>query len=156
MWPSLLGLFNSTQGLSLISRCVSHFYMISWEMTTPCPLETVGHPWQAPLSRRCTVLSLLTPVCNAPITVSSWYYVPISLPTNGFGYVGCKPADIKLLLMAMHCCMQGEGFDFMSKTSTAILHPVLFGCQHTRGNEKHLHSLLGEGFSGKWSINKFC
>jgi hypothetical protein len=73
---------------------------------------------------------------------------------NGFGYVACQPVDAKLLLSAMHRCMQGEGFDFMSKTSTAILHPVAFWCQRTRGNEKRLRSHLGEGFFGNWSINE--
>ncbi len=34
------------------------------------------------------------------------------------------------------------------------LHCPLVGCRCTRGNEKHLHSHLGEGFSGNWSINE--
>ncbi len=42
----------------------------------------------------------------------------------------------------------------MSKTSTAILHPIAFGCRRTRGNKKRLHFHLGKGFSGNWSINK--
>jgi hypothetical protein len=73
---------------------------------------------------------------------------------KGFGYVACQPADNKASLSAMHQCMRGNGFDFMSKTSTAIFHPVAFGCRCTHGNKKYLHSYLGEGFSGNWSINK--
>jgi hypothetical protein len=50
--------------------------------------------------------------------------------------------------------MRGDGFDFMTKTSSAVLHPVAFGCRQTRGNETKLHSHLGEGFAGDWAINK--
>ena len=42
----------------------------------------------------------------------------------------------------------------MTKDSTAVLHPIAFGCCCTRGNKLRMHSHLGEGFSGNWSINK--
>lgn len=42
----------------------------------------------------------------------------------------------------------------MSKTSQAVLHPVCFGACQICGNEKRLHSHLGEGFSGDYGINK--
>ncbi len=54
----------------------------------------------------------------------------------------------------MHQYMHGESFDFMTKDSTAMLHPVIFGCCRTRGNEKRLHSHLGEAFAGDVAINK--
>ena len=73
---------------------------------------------------------------------------------DGFGYVALQPADDELSVTAMLKCMRGDGFDFMTKTSTSTLHPVAFGCRRTRGNEKKLHSHLSEGFSGDWSINK--
>ncbi len=44
----------------------------------------------------------------------------------------------------------------MTKDSTAMLHPVAFGCRRTRGNEKRLHSHLGEAFTGDIAINKCC
>jgi hypothetical protein len=50
--------------------------------------------------------------------------------------------------------MRGKGFDFMTKTSSAVFHPVAFGCRRTRGGETKLHSHLGEGFAGDWAINK--
>ena len=62
---------------------------------------------------------------------------------DGFGYVALQPADDEPSLAAMHKCMRGDGFDFMTKTSTSTLHPVAFGCRRTRGNEKKLHSHLG-------------
>jgi hypothetical protein len=66
---------------------------------------------------------------------------------DGFGYVACQPADDDVSLATMHWCMRGDGFDFMTKTSSAVLHPVAFGCRRTRGNETKLHSHLGEGFA---------
>ncbi len=35
-----------------------------------------------------------------------------------------------------------------------MLHPIAFGCSCTSGNKKHLHSHLGEAFSGNKAINK--
>ena len=73
---------------------------------------------------------------------------------EGMGYVACQPADDEASLSAMHKCLQGGTFDFMTKDSTAQLHPVAFGCRRTRGNEKRLHSHLGEAFAGNVAINK--
>ncbi len=42
----------------------------------------------------------------------------------------------------------------MDESSKGILHPIAFGCRHTRGNKKRLHSHLGEAFSGNYAINK--
>jgi hypothetical protein len=50
--------------------------------------------------------------------------------------------------------MEGRKFEFMDKTPKGILHPVAFGCRHTRGNKKRLHSHLGKAFSGDYAINK--
>jgi hypothetical protein len=86
-------------------------------MTTPFPLATVGHPRQALLSRKCVAPSLPTPVFDAKIIKSSW-------SANGFSYVACQLADNKMPLSAMHRCMQGEDFEFMSNTLTMILYTV--------------------------------
>jgi hypothetical protein len=53
---------------------------------------------------------------------------------EGFGYVACQPADNNASMQAMHQCMHGSSFDFMTKDSTALLHPVAFGCCRTRDN----------------------
>jgi hypothetical protein len=50
--------------------------------------------------------------------------------------------------------MSGKGFGFMTKDGGGVLHPVAFGSCRMRGNEKRLHSYLGEGFAGDWAINK--
>ncbi len=73
---------------------------------------------------------------------------------DGFRFVACQPANNEVSLTAMNRCMRGKGFDFMTKMSLAVLHPVAFGCRHTRGNKKKLHSHLWEGFAGDWAINK--
>jgi hypothetical protein len=67
---------------------------------------------------------------------------------DGFGYVACQPAGNDELLLAMHCCMRSKGFNFMTRTSTAVLHLVAFRCRRTCSNKKRLHSHLGEGFAG--------
>jgi hypothetical protein len=73
---------------------------------------------------------------------------------EGFGYVACQLVDNDASTAAMHKCMQGGSFDFMTKDSTALLHPVAFGCSRTCGNKQRLHSHLGEAFSGNYAINK--
>jgi hypothetical protein len=79
----------------------------------------------------------------------------IDFSAKGFGYVACQPTDDDTSLEdAMHKCMQGGSFDFMTKDSTASLHLVAFGCRRMRGNKKRLHSHLGEAFLGDYAINK--
>ncbi len=56
--------------------------------------------------------------------------------TDGFGYVALQPGDDEASLSAMHTCMRGSDFLFMTKDSTAVLHPVAFGCHRTRSNER--------------------
>jgi hypothetical protein len=73
---------------------------------------------------------------------------------KGFGYVACQPANNEISLAVMKRCMRGEGFEFMTKTSAAVLHPIAFGCRRTRGNKTRLHSHLGKGFARDWAINK--
>jgi len=73
---------------------------------------------------------------------------------EGFGWVALQPGDDDVSISAMHDCMKGGPFTFMTNASTAVLHPVAFGCRRTRGNEKRLHSHLGEAFTGDVAINK--
>ena len=66
----------------------------------------------------------------------------------GMGYVACQPAHDDVSDEAMLKYMSGKGFDFHSPESHAVLRPVEFGSRRCRGNEKRLHSHLGEGFAG--------
>ena len=89
-----------------------------------------------------------------------WYncrkllFLRTDFSANGFGYVALQPGNDNTSLSAMHTRMRGSDFLFMTKVSTAVLHPVAFGCCRTRSNKKRLHSHLGECFSGDWAINK--
>jgi hypothetical protein len=74
--------------------------------------------------------------------------------SKGFGYVVCQPDDDNASLALASQFMSGNGFHFLSKDNECVLHPVAFGSRCTRGNEKFLHSYLGEGFSGNWAMNK--
>ena len=66
----------------------------------------------------------------------------------GFGYVLLQPGNDAASVSAAQDYSGGKGFTFTTKESKAVLHPVCFGARKTRGNEAHLHSHLGEGFSG--------
>ena len=55
---------------------------------------------------------------------------------DGFGYVALQPGDDEASLSAMHTHMGGGDFLFMTKDSTAVLHPVVFGCCRTHSNKK--------------------
>ena len=72
----------------------------------------------------------------------------------GFGYVLLQPGDDEASLSAVQDYRNGKGFAFMTKASSAVLHPICFGSRKTRGNKSCLHSHLGEGFSGNYTINK--
>jgi hypothetical protein len=91
-----------------------------------------------------------------------WYHhclllvLRTNFSTNGFGYVALQPGkDIKPWSAMTHC-MDGGKFKFMDKSSKEILHPIAFGCRRTQGSKNHLHSHLGEAFSGNYAINKCC
>jgi hypothetical protein len=74
--------------------------------------------------------------------------------SKGFGYVLCQPATNESTLKAVQDYQDGKGFSFMTKSSSAILHPVCFGARRSCGNEVRLHSHLGKGFAGDYAINK--
>jgi hypothetical protein len=74
--------------------------------------------------------------------------------SKGFGYVLCQPGNDAASTRAMNAYRSGSDFSFMTKESTAVLHPVAFGARRCRGNKVWLQSHLGEGFSGDWAMNK--
>ncbi len=71
----------------------------------------------------------------------------------GFGYVLCQAGNDEASTTAMNAYRSGADFSFMTKLSTAALHPVASGAQHFCGNEVCLHSHLGKGCSGDYAIN---
>jgi hypothetical protein len=56
----------------------------------------------------------------------------------------------------MNAYQSSADFSFMTKSSTAALHPAVFITRRCPGNEVCLHSHLGKGFSGDYVINKYC
>jgi hypothetical protein len=56
----------------------------------------------------------------------------------------------------MNAYCSGADFSFMTKTSSAILHPVAFFARRCCGNEVRLHSHLSKGFAGDWTMSKCC
>ena len=64
----------------------------------------------------------------------------MGVPEIGTKNRNSHPSNVSLA--AMHQCMRGEGFEFITKTPATILHPVAFGCHRTHGNKKHLHTCI--------------
>jgi hypothetical protein len=71
-----------------------------------------------------------------------------------FGYVMCQLGNDEASNEAMNAYRSSADFSFMTKTSTATLHPVEFGARRCRGNEVCLHSHLSQGFSRDWAMKK--
>ena len=66
----------------------------------------------------------------------------------------CQPASDEATLKAVQDYPDGKGFSFMTRSSSAVHHPVCFGARRSSGNEVRLHSHLGKGFAGDYAINK--
>ena len=98
--------------------------------------------------------SILGDPCLARFDHRKLTVIRTDFSAAGFGYVLLQPADDPVSIDAMMKCMEGKGFDFLTKDSRAILRPVSFGSRRARNNESKLHSHLGEGFAGDWAINK--
>jgi hypothetical protein len=73
---------------------------------------------------------------------------------KGFGYVVCQVDNNDVSLALASQFMSGNGFHFLIKTNGGVLYLIAFGSRRTRGNERHLHSYLVEGFCGDWAMNK--
>jgi hypothetical protein len=101
-----------------------------------------------------TCLVLLSDPCLKRYDHCLLLILRTNFSADGFGYVALQPGDDIESRSAMACRMAGEKFKFIGKLLKGILHPVAFGCRCTRGNERRLHSHLGEAFSGDCAINK--
>jgi hypothetical protein len=65
-----------------------------------------------------------------------------------------QPGNNDALTQALQDYWDGKGFSFMTKESSATLHPICFGARKCRGNKVRLHSHLGKCFAGDYAINK--
>jgi hypothetical protein len=118
--------------------------------------EAVGDMWTAEANSAFEELknSVLCDPCLHRFDHHKLTVLSTDFSALGFGYVVCQPGDDKCSLAKTSQYMSGNGFGFMTKDGGGVLHPVAFGSRRTRGNEKRLHSYLGEGFAGDWAINK--
>jgi hypothetical protein len=86
------------------------------------------------------------------------YWKLIVLRTNfsclGFGWVLSQPGDNKASNKAVQEYRLDNGFNFMTKESSAILRQVCFGGRKSRGNKVQQHSHLGKIFAGDYGMNK--
>jgi hypothetical protein len=126
---------------------------MTWEYTEP-----VGNMWTATANSAFRELktSVLCNPCLCRFNHHKLTMLCTDFSALEFGYVVCQPGDDDCSLAMTAQYMSGNGFGFMTKDGGGILHPVAFGSRRTRGNEKRLHSYLGEGFAGDWAINKVC
>jgi hypothetical protein len=96
--------------------------------------------------------SFLIRASSASTIAGSSFSIPTFL-SQGFGYAVCQPGTNVALEVSMVAYCSGSDFVFMTKESSAVIHPVAFGGQRCRRNEVRLHSHLGEGFASDWGIN---
>jgi len=73
---------------------------------------------------------------------------------KGYGFVVCQPGTDDSSEAAMVAYRSGSDFVFMTKEAKGNLRPIAFGGRRCQGNKTRLHSHLGEGFAGDWTINK--
>ena len=98
--------------------------------------------------------SILDDPCLRRFDPSKLTVLRTDFSSKGFGYVVCQPDDDDISLELVANFMSGNGFDFLTKTGKGTLHPVAFGGRRARGNEKYLHSYLGEAFCRDYAMNK--
>ena len=118
--------------------------------------EMVGDLWTSDVQSTFDDLrdSILCDPCLRRFDPRKLTVLRTDFSAKGFGYVVCQPDDDEVSLALSSQFMSGNGFHFLMKTNGGVLHPIAFGSRRTRGNEKFLHSYLGEGFSGDWAMNK--
>jgi hypothetical protein len=118
--------------------------------------EAVGNMWTVEANGAFEELkqSVLCDPCLCRFDHQKLTVLRTDFSALGFGYFVCQPGNNECSLAKASQYMSGNGFGFMIKDGGGILHPVAFSSCRMRGNEKRLHSYLGEGFAGDWAINK--
>lgn len=118
--------------------------------------ETVAPHWDAAAQSEFDDirLALLSDPCLKRFDARKRVYLLTDFSKHGFGYCATQPGDDPPSLAAMRREMEGGPCEFMLPPTELQLHPIAFGSRRTRGNEKILHSHLGEMYAGDWAINK--
>ena len=145
--------------LQFYSKFIPHFEVrvepLRWIMERECT-ELVGDLWTPTTQETFDDLrnAILCDPCLHRFNPHSLTVLRTYFSLKEFGYVVCQANTDDVSLALASQLMSGNCFHFLTKTNGGVLCPVAFGSRQTRGNEKHLHSYLGEGFCGDWAMNK--
>ncbi len=144
------------------SKIIPHFEL---RIAPLCALTTkfeytknVAPHWSAPAQAAFDNIkqAILSNPCLKRFNHQHFIVLQMDFSSHGFGCVICQPGDDDVSTAAMDAYQRGSDFNFMASLSAAVLHPVAFGARQSCRNKVCLHSHLGEGFAGDWSINKCC
>jgi hypothetical protein len=142
------------------SKFIPHFELwiaLLWALTTKFEyIKNVAPHWSAPAQAAFDDIkqAILSDSCLKRFNHQRLIVLQTDFSSQGFGYIICQPGDDDASTAAMDAYQHSSDFNFMATSSAAVLHPVAFSAWRSRGNKVHLHSHLGEGFAGDWSINK--
>jgi hypothetical protein len=128
------------------------------ELTTLKYTEFIAPHWTAAAQAALDDMkeAILSDPCSLRFDYQKLIVLRIVFSKDGFGFVLCQLVSDNSTLKAVQEYWDGKGFSFMTKKSSAVLHPDCFGVRRSRGNEVWLHSHLGKGFAGAYAINKCC
>jgi hypothetical protein len=118
--------------------------------------DTVGPHWtpEAQAAWEDMKGSILSDPCIQRFDHCKLIMLRTNFSSLEFGFVLLQPGNNEASVKAAQDYLDGNRFAFITKGSAAILHPICCGACRTHGNEVQLHSHLGEGFSGDYTINK--
>jgi hypothetical protein len=119
--------------------------------------KAIGSSWTPKAQQTFNELrqAILSDPCLCRFDPSKLTVLCTDFLTKGFGYVVCQPGDNDVSLDLILQFMSGNGFHFLTNKGNGVLYPVAFGSRRARGNERFLHSYLGEAFCGDFAMNKF-
>jgi len=97
-----------------------------WELLRKEYMLTIGKLWSKEAAAAWDNMrhAVLKDPCLRRYDHRKLLVLRTNFSAEGMGYVACQPADDEASQSAMHKCRQGGTFDFMTKDSTAQLHPV--------------------------------
>ena len=164
MWPLPKLVHNVAKFISfaqLYSRFIHHFeicIVLLYKLTKLEYTESDASHW-LPVAQ-AALDDMKEAILSDSCLLHFDYWKLIVLCTNfskdGFGFVLCQLASDKATLKAVQEYWDWNGFSFMTKKSSAVLHPVCFGACQSRGNKLWLHSHLCKGLASDYAINKCC
>jgi len=141
------------------SRFIHHFEIHIAplrEITQLEYIESVAPHWTPAMQTALDDMkeAILSDPCLLHLDYCKLIVLRTNFSKDGIGFVLCQLASEKATLKAVKDYRDGKGFSFMTRSSSAVLHPICFGARRSCGNEVRFHSHLGECFAGDYTINK--